>query len=276
VTQIACLECGEEHDLEDLEPSHGLPDEVFALSDAERDERAPHGRNFCELRGQAGAASRWFVRTLVPFRVEGRSEPCRWGLWVELQAAAFAEIRALWDDVEQLQAGPWPAALANDAGTYPSTLGLRGEVRFTDLESIPEFSLAPQPAHPFVSDFLTGVSEERADTWQLHYLHRGAAGGVPVSTDADSKNAPRFLQCSTHGSAPSSVVCAHLVEARDRAVGFVENSSQPNDLQAWCDACEQLFEREGEMTEAFREFNDLRLVCVFCYASIKERHSAMS
>jgi hypothetical protein len=43
--------------------------------------------------------------------------------------------------------------------------------------------------------------------------------------------------------------------------GFVENSSDPDDLQAWCAACEELFIREGEMTEAFRAFNDMKVVC---------------
>jgi hypothetical protein len=275
VTRIACRDCGEDHDLEDLEPSHGLPDDVFALSETERDERAPHGRNFCELKGEAGAASRWFVRTLVPFNVEGRDRPCCWGLWVELEATAFAEIREVWDSPDQLQAGPWPAALANDAATYPSTLGLPGSVRFSDLESIPRFSLQAGLGHPFAVDFRAGVSEDRAEEWQLHYLHRSHQG-APVSTDADPDEPPMLLQCDTHGTAPSSVVCVHLLEARDRAVGFIENSSEPNDLQAWCDACEQLFEREGEMTEAFREFSGIHLVCVFCYATIKERNSAMS
>lgn len=69
------------------------------------------------------------------------------------------------------------------------------------------------------------------------------------------------------------MACAHLVEAHDRAVGFVENSDDREDLQAWCDACEQLFLREGEQTQAFEEFCDVRPVCVFCYATIKERHS---
>src|SRR5579859_4367265 len=51
------------------------------------------------------------------------------------------------------------------------------------------------------------------------------------------------VDCGTHGTHPGAVVCRHLVEAKDRVVGFVENSSEPDDLQAWCDACEAMFER---------------------------------
>jgi hypothetical protein len=55
-------------------------------------------------------------------------------------------------------------------------------------------------------------------------------------------------------------------------VGFVENSDDPNDLQAWCNACEAKFQAEGEMTEAFRKFNGMTLVCVTCYAEKKLVH----
>lgn len=55
-------------------------------------------------------------------------------------------------------------------------------------------------------------------------------------------------------------------------VGFVENNSGPDDLQALCDKYEQLFLQEEGLTEAFREFNDFKVVCDFGYAKIKERN----
>jgi hypothetical protein len=55
--------------------------------------------------------------------------------------------------------------------------------------------------------------------------------------------------------------------------GFVENSSDPNDLQAWCYLCEETFQREGDMTDAFKEFNGTAIVCVVCYDEIKSRHT---
>jgi hypothetical protein len=56
-------------------------------------------------------------------------------------------------------------------------------------------------------------------------------------------------------------------------VGFVENSDDPKDLQAWCHACEAKWQEEGDMTEAFREFNGMILICVSCYAEAKSRHT---
>lgn len=88
-----------------------------------------------------------------------------------------------------------------------------------------------------------------------------------------SDNDPLLVDCGPHGKRVAAVVCRHMVDQKDRAVGFVENSSEPNDLQAWCDECESLYLEEGEMTERFREFNAMAVVCVVCYAEMKEWHS---
>lgn len=84
---------------------------------------------------------------------------------------------------------------------------------------------------------------------------------------------PLFVDCGPHGRRVSAVVCRHLLETEAVPAGFVENSDDPHDLQAWCHACEELFQAEGEMTEAFREFNDMAIVCVACYAEAKSRHT---
>ncbi len=66
---------------------------------------------------------------------------------------------------------------------------------------------------------------------------------------------PLLVDCGEHGKRVATVVCRHLLEEKGRKVGFVENNSDPNDLQAWCDDCERLFLEEGEMTEQFRAFS---------------------
>ena len=58
-----------------------------------------------------------------------------------------------------------------------------------------------------------------------------------------------------------------------RASGFIENSSVPNDLQAWCYQCEAVFEEEDGMTERFREFNQMSVVCVNCYEQAAQYHN---
>lgn len=57
-----------------------------------------------------------------------------------------------------------------------------------------------------------------------------------------------------------------------KSVGFIENSSDPNDLQAWCERCEEMFLAEGDKTEAFEAFNDRAIVCCDCYRAFKAKH----
>jgi hypothetical protein len=91
-----------------------------------------------------------------------------------------------------------------------------------------------------------------------------------TTSDPDTRDT---IACDIHGERPCAIVCRHHIDVRDRAVGFVENSTDPDDLQAWCDDCESLFLREGGKTESFRAFNAFGVVCVDCYARLRAHHS---
>ena len=89
-----------------------------------------------------------------------------------------------------------------------------------------------------------------------------------------SENGPLTINCTTHGSnCVAAVVCGHMIDSKNGSVGFVENNDDPNDLQAWCEDCEEMFLHEDDKTEAFREFNRMSIVCVSCYQELKTRHS---
>ena len=88
-----------------------------------------------------------------------------------------------------------------------------------------------------------------------------------------NESEPLMVDCGPHGKRVATVVCRHLLRSEQAPAGFVENSDDPNDLQAWRHACEEMFQSEGDMTDAFREFNDMTIVCVACYAEAKLRHS---
>lgn len=82
------------------------------------------------------------------------------------------------------------------------------------------------------------------------------------------------MDCETHGKVFTATVCCHLVKNNGAPLGFVENSSEPRDLQAWCYACEHMFLLEEDMTDRFRKFCDFSVVCEQCYASIKDQHES--
>lgn len=84
---------------------------------------------------------------------------------------------------------------------------------------------------------------------------------------------PLPIDCAEHGPSVDSVLCQHLADLSGPPLGFVENSSDPNDLQAWRRQCEKMFKAEGGMTKAFVKFNDFVVKCAGCYGDAKAHHS---
>ncbi len=82
---------------------------------------------------------------------------------------------------------------------------------------------------------------------------------------------PLEINCK-HGKGIAALVCGHHL-ASTQPIGFIDNNSIPNDLQAWCYACEYVFERENEMNDGFRKFSRPVVVCEECYKEFKNLHS---
>ena len=74
-----------------------------------------------------------------------------------------------------------------------------------------------------------------------------------------------------HGKGIAAIVCSHLL-VKKQSLGFIENTSDPNDLQGWCYNCEKLFLKEGEMSDVFLKFSDAAVVCNLCYSELKAYH----
>lgn len=107
-------------------------------------------------------------------------------------------------------------------------------------------------------------------------LSHGRYPVTPAKAHAPDKpmppNQPLMVNCGPHGERIAAVVCRHLLGSEDAPAGFIVNSSDPLDLQAWCYRCEDMFDQEGGMTEAFRAFNGMAVVCVMCFHEAKYRH----
>jgi hypothetical protein len=87
------------------------------------------------------------------------------------------------------------------------------------------------------------------------------------------KHGSSYVKCRKHGKRVAAVVCCHMIDSAD-PVRFVENNSDPEDLQVWCDKCEQFFLAVGEMTDEIVAFNDFAFVCCDCYEDFKKHHAS--
>jgi hypothetical protein len=81
----------------------------------------------------------------------------------------------------------------------------------------------------------------------------------------------RVVECPVHGDAGPAFVCRHL--SLETPVGFVEGYD-PDDpeaelFQAWCAACDDVLEAEGEWNDRSEAFAAPRLVCRGCYRDMK-------
>ncbi|UYZ60386.1 DUF6882 domain-containing protein [Hymenobacter latericus] len=97
---------------------------------------------------------------------------------------------------------------------------------------------------------------------------------VDNETAQEIKN--KYVECGLHECRRRAFVCQHL--NRDSKVGFEEafetyenmELDLEDDLQAWCDECEKVREREGEWNDSSMAFANIRPVCEQCYFDMKE------
>jgi hypothetical protein len=165
VSLVRCPKCGEEHDLWESEVGFELPDKVFALSQADRQQRAKATSDLCVLDGREH-----FIRVvlLVPVRGEGRA--FGWGVWAKVSPEAYAHYRQSWNDPEQGSAPPFPGELANALPACGAEVGLPVQVQLQSPKDRPTVTVA-DPGHPLARAQQSGVYPERVLEWISEYLH---------------------------------------------------------------------------------------------------------
>jgi hypothetical protein len=85
----------------------------------------------------------------------------------------------------------------------------------------------------------------------------------------------RTIKCGTHGSVGQAFVCSHLALEKEKSLGFFEPQFDPDDPepQAWCGDCEKALNELGDWTDELTKEADIRLVCEFCFETIRGIHA---
>jgi len=113
----------------------GLPDEVWAIPEDERDAQARYNDDLCQW------GDRNFIHCILPVPLKGIDDYFGWGVWVEVEAEVFERYLDLYD-ADGSAEPPQPGKLANRLAPYPGTsLGTRVLIQFQDPDERPMLSL---------------------------------------------------------------------------------------------------------------------------------------
>lgn len=165
MTLVRCPKCGNEHDLWESEVGFDLPDEVFALPQPERQQRAKSTTDLCVLDD-----TRYFIRVVLHLPIRGEDRDFGWGVWAEVGPPAYARYQDLWDSRDQRQEPAFSGRLANALPSCGAALGLQLLVHLNSPEERPAVTIA-EGEHPLAQDQREGVYPERVLEWLSEYLH---------------------------------------------------------------------------------------------------------
>jgi hypothetical protein len=153
-----CEICGRFHDEEMRDVRAGLPEEIFRLSEDERERRvelSPAG-DFATVVD----TDRHFVRALIELPIPSDDDCFGWGVWVRLTRDDVTEVAERWTDdaAAGREYGGW---LATDLPAYGETLELPGTLTLRSADVLPLFEVG-EPAHRLAVEQREGISLERA------------------------------------------------------------------------------------------------------------------
>ena len=171
-----CAQCGSEHEL--LDPMFRRPDAYVALEAEQQEAHARADDDLCRIDLPTEPAQ-MFVRCVLPVPVQDLPSGISWGLWVEVDEAAFARILERWNDDEQANEPPLPATIANAIPGY-ETSGLTAHVQLTGPSTRPDIVLDTNTDNAFLQQCRAGVDHHQAYRWS--HSMTGVQSDNPLDT----------------------------------------------------------------------------------------------
>jgi hypothetical protein len=153
-TSFTCKTCGKTHEGLPTDTGWTLPDDVWAIPEADRSTHAKFGADLCQF------GDRFFIRCVLKLPFNEQSGYYGWGVWVELSESDFNRYLELYD--KDGSSEPTVSGLiANEIPYYPPTLGLPVMVQFQSSTSRPSVHLPATSTHPLVSEQSSGMDNQR-------------------------------------------------------------------------------------------------------------------
>jgi hypothetical protein len=153
--EFSCAICGGRHAGLSKDWGYGLPDEVWALPEEERDSQARFNDDLCQW------GDRFFIRCILPMPLKGTDDYFGWGAWAEVDAEVFERYLELYDE-DGREEPPAPGKLANKLEAYTNTsLGTRVLIQFQDPGERPTLTLPEGDKSRLAQEQREGVDAAR-------------------------------------------------------------------------------------------------------------------
>ena len=164
MSTYTCSCCGRILDGLPTDRAFTLPDDVWALPEPERTEKAKWNSDLCQF------GERNFIRALLGLPFSEREGYFGWGLWVEVDWPVFERYLALYDQ-DATTEQPHPALIANQPEGYDHVVGTRASIQFGIASQRPRIIMPADSKHQLAIDS-KGLSSER---YHQILVHIGAA-----------------------------------------------------------------------------------------------------
>ncbi len=153
MTSFVCSTCGDTHEGMPTDFGWQLPDEVWAIPEAERSTRAKFDSDRCQL------GERFFIRCILALPFTEQPGYYAWGVWVELRESDFWRYIELYEKDGRAEPA-MSGSIANAIPGYTSTVGLAAQVQLQDEKSRPSVRVV-DAGHPLSVEQLAGISNQR-------------------------------------------------------------------------------------------------------------------
>jgi hypothetical protein len=153
--EFQCATCGQRHEGLSRDWGFSLPDEVFALPEAELGAQVRYDDDLCQW------GDRYFIRCILPVPLKDEDDYFGWGVWAEVEADVFQRYLELYEE-DGREEPPYPAKLANRLAPYPgTTLGTRLLIQFQTPEERPTLLLLEGDKSRLADEQRNGIDAAR-------------------------------------------------------------------------------------------------------------------
>jgi len=160
VFRFKCSQCDEWHE---GRPSVGYnaPHYYAVLSPEEQKTQANCDSDFCIVRHAEGPGADHFIRAVLEVPIIGTNDAFMWGVWSSLSETNYRAYEQCFSDETDAGGDAYPGWFSNNLAGYPSTLGLKCQVRLRSEGRRPLIEL-DAGEHPLCRDYHNGITLEQA------------------------------------------------------------------------------------------------------------------